>query len=102
MPPDARLEPALWQYFGVMSLKYAPYTFLRVLDDGSCRFDTHHCLDHEQFSIEPDSEDGVFYFVSKKNGKTIQAEENKTAKTANTNRRSYEKWKVKAHLGSHP
>ena len=88
MPPDP--PSALRQHFGIMSLKHTPYTFLRVLDDDLCRFDVHQCHNHEQFSIELNG--FTMFFVSKKNGKTIQAEENKTAKTANTNRRLYEEW----------
>ena len=77
-------------YLGILSLKYTPHMFLRVDANDSCYFDRDACLGDEQWTIEPEGYE--LFFVSRKNGKTLQCTDDGTVKTVNENRGGHEKW----------
>mmetsp|Transcript_21647 Transcript_21647/g.56491 ORF Transcript_21647/g.56491 Transcript_21647/m.56491 type:complete len:543 (+) Transcript_21647:215-1843(+) len=77
---------------GIMSVKHAPYTFLRVADgDGHCFFDRIECRGDEQWSIEQRGYE--IFFVSRKNGRTLSCVGNKTVLTLNDGRDLWESWR---------
>jgi hypothetical protein len=81
------------RYFGIMSLGQAPYKFLRVHDDNTCKFDQDHCKVHEQWSVEFQGYNLIL--VSRRNSKVLHCtKDNELAKTEDKDDTIGGKWKL--------